>query len=150
MRELDISIGDLTTLSKMQFKSKLKKAIEDKNKRELLHQIKSYKKIDYWKLRDEPFELKKYFYDLTLQDARIKFSLDTNMHRGIKANFSSEPKNEAELWVCDFCLRLQSTRHIKVCPFFEKERRNLDLNNVQDLVQYYKQVMTIRMKEENC
>ena len=137
LRELDISIGDLTTLSKMQFKSKLKKAIEDKNKRELLHQIKSYKKIDYWKLRDEPFELKKYFYDLTLQDARIKFSLDTNMHRGIKANFSSEPKNEADLWVCDVGLRVQSTRHIKVCPFFEKERSNLDLNNVQDIIQYY-------------
>ena len=81
-------------------------------------------------MKDEPFELKKYFHELTLQDARVKFAIDTNMLRGIKASFSSDPKNEADLWVCDFCQRIQSTRHIKVCPYFEKERRNRDLNEV--------------------
>ena len=76
--------------------------------------------------------------------------MDTNMLRGIKANFSSDPQNEADLWVCNFCQRVQSTRHIKVCPYFEKERMNRDLNDVKDLVAYYKDVMTIRMEEDNC
>ena len=77
--------------------------------------------IDYWKLKDEPFELKKYFKELTLRDARVKFSLDTKMFRELKAEFSSDPKNEAQLWVCEFCLRVQSLRHMKVCPFLKKK-----------------------------
>ena len=150
LRELQISVSDLTFLSKTQFKTKLRRAIEKKNKRELLGQIREYKKIDHWKLKDEPFELKKYFTQLTLKDARVKFSLDTKMLRGIKAEFSSDPQNEAELWVCDFCLRAQSLRHMEICPYFERERQNRALNDVKDLVSYFKDIMTIRMEEDRC
>ena len=44
LRELNIGVGELISLSKSQFKLKLRKAIEEKNKIELLNQIKNYKK----------------------------------------------------------------------------------------------------------
>ena len=148
LRELDISISELIPLSKAQFRSKLKAAILDKNKEDILRDVQKYKKLNYWKLSDEPFEMKQYFHDLTLQDARMKFALDTEMLRGIKAHFSSEPKFEERLWKCDFCLRIESIRHIKICPFFENERKNRDLNDQMDLISYFKDVMKIRMEHE--
>ena len=33
------------------------------------------KELDYWKLRNEPFEMKKYFSELNLTDARLKLTL---------------------------------------------------------------------------
>ena len=50
------------------------------------------KELDHWILRNEPFEMKKYFSELNLLDARLKLSFDTQMLRGIKIHFSSEPK----------------------------------------------------------
>ena len=56
------------------------------------------KELDYWILRNEPFEMKKYFSELNLLDARLKLSFDTQMLRGIKIHFSSEPKFDEKLW----------------------------------------------------
>ena len=57
------------------------------------------KELDYWILRNEPFEMKKYFSELNLLDARLKLSFDTQMLRGIKIHFSSEPKFDEKLWI---------------------------------------------------
>ena len=72
LRQLNMSIDDLTSLSKAQFKAELKDTIKDKNADDLLNQIKNYQKLDYWQLKNEPFEMKKYFRELTLQDKRLK------------------------------------------------------------------------------
>ena len=116
----------------------------------MLNEIRNYKKIDYWDLKDQPFELKPYFKELTLQEARVKFALDTKMLKGIKGHFSSDPKNENDLWTCQFCLRVETIRHIKNCPYFSNERRNRDLSNVKHLVSYFQEVMQIRMEEDCC
>ena len=94
--------------------------------------------------------MKNYFKELTLQEARVKFAIDTKTLRGIKGHFSSDPKNEDQLWTCNFCLRVETLRHIKICPYFEKERQNKDLENVKDLVSYFQEIMKIRMEEDSC
>ena len=91
MSELGLELNDQTSLSKVQFRSKLKAEITEKNRFDLLEQIKSYKKIDYWEIKDEPFEMKNYFKELTLQDARVKFAIDMKTLRGIKGHFSPDP-----------------------------------------------------------
>ena len=92
LTELGLELNDLTSLSKVQFRSKLKAAITEKNRLDLLEQIKSYKKFDYWEIKDEPFEMKKYFKELTLQEARVKFAIDTKTLRGIKGHFLRSKK----------------------------------------------------------
>ena len=149
MRELDISVGELSSLSKFQFKTRVKEAIRERNAFQLLEQIKTYKKIDYLALKDENFETKQYFFDMPLEKARMKFALDTKMLKGVKMNFSSEPMYEDNLWQCNFCLRVESTRHIKNCPYFEEQRMNKNLNNDNDIIAYFQEVMIIRIQEES-
>ena len=88
------------------------------------------------------------FFNMTLEKARLKFSIDTQMLKGVKVNFSSEPKYEDKLWQCEFCLRVDSTRHIKICPFFKEQRADKNLNDDNDLISYFQEVMMIRMREE--
>ena len=100
-------------------------------------------------MKNENFETKQYFYDLTLEKARIKFALETNMLKGVKINFSSDPKYESDLWQCNFCLRIDSIRHIKICPYFEEQRIDRNLNDDNDLISYFQEVMMIRT-QDNC
>ena len=80
------------------------------------------KELDYQKLRNEPFEMKKYFSELNLPDARLKFSLDTQMLRGIKIHFSSEPKFEEKLWTCYSLSKKIEHKAYQNLPIFAKER----------------------------
>ena len=113
-----------------------------------MQEIKHSKKFNYSILKDENFETKQYFFDMTLEKARMKFSIDTNMLKSVKTNFSSERKYEDKLWQCNFCLRIDSTRHIRNCPFFEEQRADKNFNNDYDLILYFQEVMTIQMQEE--
>ena len=61
--------------TKHQWKRIIKEKIKEKNRRDLLEQIKGYKKLSFNKLSKEPFEKKKYFDELTLEQSRIKFRL---------------------------------------------------------------------------
>ena len=68
-----------------------------------------------------------------------------------KIDFSSHKDYENELWNCDFCLRVSSLRHFKICPYFEEQRlgKNIEKNE-QDLILYFQEIMMIRMENNLC
>ena len=63
LRQLDISLEDLVSMNKSQFKQKVKESAKKLNKNQLLQEMMKLKKLDYLKLKDEEFEMKKYFQE---------------------------------------------------------------------------------------
>ena len=62
-------------------------------------------------------------------------------------NFSSDPKNMAELWRCSSCqTNIDTQCHILWCQAYAKLREGKSLDNDHDLVQYFQQVLNIRTK----
>ena len=109
--------------------------------------MEQYKKIKVIEMSAENFETKSYFNELTLDQARTKFAIDTKMLRTVKINFPSDLKNEDDLWKCDQCTCEDSIRHLKICPFFEDLRENKNLDRDDDLISYFDEIIQIRMND---
>ena len=78
----------LVMMTKMQFKRKVKEAVKNLNRRELIDEMG---KLDFFKFENEEFEMKKCFYDDSIDDARTEFAIDTQMLRSVKTFYSSDP-----------------------------------------------------------
>ena len=83
--------------------------IKDTNKNDLLELMKNYKKIDYYIMALENFELKPYFLNLQLSAARDKFRLRSQTTRTVKMNFYND--NSADLWRSWHCPSMNSQSH---------------------------------------
>ena len=118
--------------------------IKDKNKNDLLELMKNYKKIDYYIMALENFELKPYFLNLQLSAARDKFRLRSQTTRTVKMNFFNNKKFSADLWRCWHCPSMDSQSHIRVCPAYQKFREGRDLDNDLDLVNFFQQIIKLR------
>ena len=90
--------------------------------------------------------MKPYFKNFTLKDARMKFAIDSKMLETVKSNFSSDKEYADKLWQCEAgCGRIDSIRHIEVCPGYEEFRNNRDLEDSSDYVHYFQDVLQFRM-----
>ena len=92
MEELDIPIDKVYDSSKGEWKRLVNARVEENNKKELLEQIKSYKKIQFDVLKDEKCEMRPYFKEYSLKDVRTKFAIETKMLHTVKSHFPSENK----------------------------------------------------------
>ena len=84
-------------MPKMQFKRKVKEAVKNLNRRELIDEMG---KLDFFKFENEEFEMKKYFSDDSINDTRTEFATDTQMLRSVMTAYSSAPMFAADLWSC--------------------------------------------------
>ena len=149
--DLDISLEELNDLTKQQFKRRVQCAAKEKNRKDLLTLIEPYRKLSFAELSEEDFETKPYFHELNLQQARLRFAIDTKMLRTIKSYYPSDKKNEDDFWECQHCSRIDSVRHLLRCPFFEELRVNKNLHsNQEDLVEYFRQIINVRMENEQA
>ena len=104
------------------------------------------KKLDYFSLKDEEFAMKTYFYQYSLADARTKFAVDTEMLSSVKMFYSSDPEYAADLWGCEAgCGRVESLRHIQVCPGYAELWTNRSKDDTLDNIHYLQDVVMIRM-----
>ena len=103
------------------------------------------KKLDYFTLKDEEFGMKTYFHEYSLADARTKFAVDTEM-LAVKMSYSSNPEYAADLWGCEAgCGRVESLRHIQVCPGYAELWTNRSKDDTLDNIHYLQDVVMIRM-----
>ena len=124
----------------------MNETVKDACRSELLQEMKSYTKIDYFEMENDDFEMKKYFKKYLLKDARTKFALDCKMLRTVKSNFSSDKEYRDELWECEAgCGRVDTIRHVQVCPGYEALRMNRNMNDSLDVVHYFQDVLELRM-----
>ena len=146
MKSLDIPLNDLMTMNKYQWKRRTNEAVKSENRNQLLEEMKKYTKIQYSDLQNDDCVMKEYFRKYFLRDARTKFAMDCKMLITVKSHFSSDKEFSDDLWECEAgCGRVDSVRHIKVCPGYEDLRMNRDLDNTLDTVHYFQDVIELRM-----
>ena len=142
---LCFQIVNITGYTKGQWKREIDKKMKTKNTNDLLDKMKkNYKKIDHKKLSEERFELKPYFQNLQISQARTKFRLRSFMTRTVKLNFASDKQFAADLWTCWHCPMIDSQSHVIVCPAYQEFRHGKNLENDQDLVYYFQKVIKLR------
>ena len=145
--ELDLPSPAKT--SKLTWKRLVKKAIFEKNKKELLDQVESkYKKLDYEKLKEEKFEMKEYVKSMRMHDGRLNFQIRSKMVKNIAFNYSSDPKFSSQLWHCTHCDLNDSQSYVLTCESYKYLREGKDLSSDQDLVKYFRDVLALREKTE--
>ena len=70
------------------------------------------------------------------------------MTKTVKMKFPSDAGYRKDLWKCYHCPNIDTQSHIRYCPAYEKFRNDKDLDNDQDLVKYFREVIDMRENEE--
>ena len=142
-----LNLPDITNgqYSKLQWKRLVKEKIQQKNKDDFLNSIKgSYKKLDFKSLSEEKFEIKSYFKELGMHDARLYFRSRCKMLKSVKMNFKNHPPYLKDQWKCSGCSMVDSQEHLLWCPGYATIREGKDLSNNGDLVGYYREILRLR------
>ena len=143
----DLRLTDITeeSISNQKWKNEVKQAILEKNKNDLIFEMKKKEKVKEY--INEPFEKKEYFQSLNLHEARIIFKKRAKMLQFVKMNFPSDPVYKSELWQCSGCMsKIDTMSHVLWCSAYSNLRENKDINSDKDLASYLEQVLKIRSK----
>ena len=110
-------------------------------------------------MKKEHCELKSYMVNLNLHDARIRFKIRAQMTPTIQMNFKNDPAFKANLWTCSGCnprtkhtvteqTRTDDTQsHVLICDSYADLRKDKDLSDDKDLVDFFVAVISRRMKD---
>ena len=143
IKELDLPNITVITIKQNYWKKIVKKAIREKNEKELKEDIEKHKKVkEYSK---ETFEQKQYFRSLNLKEARNIFKYRAKMTQYVKRNYPNDPKYRQSLWQCAGCNSAIDTQsHVMWCQAYSDLRKNKDFNDDKDLANYIEEVLKIR------
>ena len=83
-----------------------------------------------------------YFDDKNLENARTKFKIRTKMLEKIPGNFKNRYQNQENGLKCNLCPEEMSQNHCIVCPERTEMRTGLNMNNLDDLVDYFGQILS--------
>ena len=134
----DIKIPDLNIHRMM--KKEVQKAIEVSHYEDMMSQFDSSRKLQ--DIKDSDFScLQPYFNDTNLEKSRTKFKLRTKMLENIPGNFKNKYKNIENGLICNLCPEEMTQNHCVICPGRKEERKNLDLNSLDDLVSYFRIIL---------
>ena len=70
------------------------------------------------------------------------------MTKIVKMNFPNDVGYKRELWRCQHCPNIDTQSHIQHCPAYEQLRAGKDLDNDQDMVKNFHQVIALRESED--
>ena len=149
LKEYNLYDKEPESYSKFSWKKLVKKVVTDKFVNGLIEKIKAYKKITSEDKDIQNFKLQNYMKNMTLEKARMKFSIECQMVPYVKFNFMSEKAYEKTSWACDFCLengnyRPDSMIHILECDEYSKFRNDLNLHKDEDHVEYFSWIVKFR------
>ena len=92
-------------LSRKQWNQKVKKAIEDKEKSEVMIKLQKCSKLKGDNILKEAFGKKKYVESMSLVESREMFRIRSKTTK-TKMNMKSNEKFSSELWKCQDCLNI--------------------------------------------
>ena len=67
----------------------MRNKIEEQNKSDLIAKMTDLQKLDGKTLSEEKFEIKSYFKELNVSEARMKFHIRSSMVHSVKMNYPS-------------------------------------------------------------
>ena len=82
-----------------------------------------------------------YFNDKNLETARMKFKIRTKMLEKIPGNFKNLYKYTENGLKCNLCPADMTQNHCLICPGRVSMRKDLDMSNLDDLVEYFTQIL---------
>merc|ERR1711954_19698 len=85
-----IGIPDLKDVSKAVWKKKVRSYVYNKQREELLHDMTRYKKLKPEELANEKFERKEYFHKLDLENARLRFKINSEVIPTVRSQFRNK------------------------------------------------------------
>ena len=135
-RELNIPDINLYRIQK----AELQKALKFSHKEDMMKQFQSSKKLE--DIKESNFDdIQPYFNDKNIENARIKFRIRTKMLKKVPGNFKNLYKNVPNGLKCDLCEDEMTQNHCISCPGRKEYRKDLDMNNLDDLVSYFKIIL---------
>ena len=124
----------------------MEKASKDQAEVEIKEEIE---RGNYSKMKDvknEDFAMKEYMKMKSIENARTMFRIRSKMV-DVKFNYKNDYRYSHELWKCEGCKSAVETQsHIMYCPAFANLREGKNIDSDLDLVQYFNQVMILRLK----
>ena len=87
----------------------------------------------------ENVEDKSQLKKMSMADARIKFRIRSKITNDVKMNQQNDKANARKLWKCSECGNIDSQS-----PFFADLRERKSLDDDEDLINYFGEVMKIR------
>ena len=139
-----LKIGEI---SPNMWKECVKKAIWKHNEAELKSKMENYKKLN--EIKNESFERKEYLKSKSIVDSRMTIRLRSKMFHA-KDNFKNKYINRKNGLSCESCNTglIESQSHVLICTAYDKLREGLNLNQNNDIVKYYREVLLLRAKLE--
>ena len=120
-----------------------------KNTQDILEICKTYRKANYFELKDEDFGVNDSCKTMTLTESRNLFAIKYSMHTISRLNYANDPINVKQSFLCH-CGEISSNRHFLYCKKYEFLRLEEDISSGKGLVRYLQQILKIRDEEENC
>ena len=134
-------------IGKSKWESMVKKAVREVHERELKESVESKTKLE--EIKNQGVKVKEYFSGRNIVDTRMMFRIRTRMIE-LKANFKNNQKFKKEGWKCEGCGKeVETNGHVMNCIAYEHVRDGKDLTSDEDLVQFFKEVMKMRMQRKN-
>ena len=131
--------------------SHIKKAITEHHDRNMIEEITKSKKMMKHK-NDDFSQVQQYMLGKSVDNCRMAFRIRCEMVNDIKGNFKDKYKRlggEAAL-KCEDCSenQIQTQSHCMICPHWEKIRRGLNLDSIDGVVTFFKQLLLERSREK--
>ena len=83
---------------------------------------------------------------MSIENARTKFKIRTKMLEKVPGNFKNMHKNIENGLKCDLCPEEMTQNHCVLCPERKEDRKGLDMNNLDDLVIYFTNILDRRRR----
>ena len=141
-------VVDVKEFSKQKWKDFTKKKIAEMNRSFILEEIKTSKKLDYFSLASENFELKPYFLSLNLADSRMKHRVRSKCVKTCRTHFPSDQGNISEMFRCYNCNEIDSLEHWQTSNCYKQLREGTKLDRDEELVEFYRGVMKLRQEND--
>ena len=107
--------------------------MDEENRESILNSAKKYKKMDHLSLSCEDYEVKPYFYELSLALSRVKFRERALTVKHCRLHFSSDKQFLKSAFVCPSCSKdnegpqfYDQLSHWRSCSSYEYLRKGFE------------------------
>ena len=140
------NLPDPKSLSKWSWKRLVKKQVSRQNEIELADWSTEYKKLKSLDIENENSKMKDYILKMNVPDARMMFVIRARMTPTVQMNFKGVNQFKKNGWKCHGCGSLDSQDHLLTCSGYLHLRRDKNLCEEKDLLQYIREIIRLREK----
>jgi hypothetical protein len=141
VRDICLKVGTPDLNKNIIRKQDIQKAIRKSHFEDMMGLFEGSSKLQDIKNNDFS-AIQGYFNYKNLENACTKFKIRTKMLEKIPGNFKNKYQNQENGLKCNLCPAEMSQNHCIVCPERAEMRTGLNMNNLDDLVNYFGQILS--------